>query len=77
MSTMGDSIEGVSGRWTLFTQLMNLNSELDSFRTPATIFAIDSVEENRLGVGRNFAPKKRIGKREVIVSSHLLKQLNV
>ena len=56
---------------------MKQNSDPASMRTPATVFAVDSIEENRLGIGRTFSPNKRIGKREIIVSSHLLKQLDV
>ena len=37
---------------------------------------INSAEEIRLGVGRLFGPKKVIGEREVIVSSHNLKMLD-
>ena len=46
----------------LFTQLMNpLTGTIDKVK--ATVFAIDSGAEIRLGVGRNFAPQKKIGKR--------------
>ena len=33
-----------------------------------TVFAIDSAQENRLGVGRLFDSEKVIGERETIVS---------
>ena len=40
------------------------------------VYAVDSSEELKLGVGRLFKPKSKIGEREAIVSSHNLKVLS-
>ena len=73
---LSDKVEGVSGRWTLFTNLLNkANADLPS--SHSTIFAVDSVQETKLGIGRTFASKKPIGMREMIVSSYMAEHLKV
>lgn len=77
MGQLSEQVEGVSGRWTLFTNLLNKETGSEQVRTPSTIFAIDSALENKLGIGRTFAPKQRIGEREMIVSKNLAEHLKV
>lgn len=69
MSDMSDDIGGLSGRWTLFTGLKN---PLKETTVATTLFSIDSAEETKIGVGRLFESKKKIGEREAIVSKFSL-----
>ena len=54
-------IEGVSGRWTFFTQLFKENEPEPNLAS--TVFAIDSAQEILTGIGRLFDSKKVIGER--------------
>ena len=70
---MSDSVEGVTGRWTYFTELHaigDFNAEIST-----TVYAIDSSEELKLGVGRLFQPKTPLREREAIISTHNLNAL--
>ena len=61
MQGMGDVFEGVSGRWTFFTQLHRIDQPEP--KIAATVFSIDSAEEIKVGIGRLFDSKKTIGER--------------
>ena len=58
---MPDEIEGVSGRWTFFTQIHRMGDAAE--RIASTIFSVDSAEEIKVGIGRLFDSKKKIGER--------------
>ena len=73
MQEMGDVIEGVSGRWTFFTQLHKVDQPEP--KIAATVFSIDSTEELRVGIGRLFDSKKTIGEQQAIVSRSNLESL--
>ena len=73
MAEQSDVVEGVSGRWTFFTKLYSQVDPQASISTP--VFAIDSAEEMKLGIGRLFEPKEKIRAREAIVSHHNMKVL--
>ena len=76
MAELSDQVEGISGRWTLFTNLFN-NADTSQLTIPSMIFAIDSAEENKLGIGRNFVSKKPIGRREMILPQQMAEQLKL
>ena len=59
-------VEGVSGRWTLLSQLHNVG-QLERQIT-VNIFAIDSRKELEIGIGRLLKSKKVIGERQAMVS---------
>ena len=67
-------IEGISGRWTFFTQLHKVG--MPETKIASTVFSVDSAHEIRLGVGRLFDSKKVIGERQVIVSERNLEALD-
>lgn len=76
MAEAGDDVEGVSGRWTLFTNLVN-RGDFDQVSTPSMILAVDSIQETRLGIGRNFVSRKPIGERQMILSSQMAQHLKL
>ena len=41
------------------------------------IFAVDSIQETKLGIGRSFSSKKPIGMREMIISKHMAEHLKI
>ena len=73
MSEVSDEVEGVTGRWTFFSQIISQSQSKVQISTP--VYAVDSSEELKLGLGRLFKPKSKIGEREVIVSAHNLELL--
>ena len=73
-SEAADSVEGVSGRWTMFTQLHRADRQEP--KLAINVFAIDSKEEIKVGIGRLFKSKKVIGERQAIVSDKNLKALD-
>lgn len=74
-SEVGESIEGVSGRWTFFIKLHSANKVEP--KLAITVFAIDSKAEIKIGIGRLFKSKKVIGERQTIVSERNRKALGV
>jgi len=46
-------------------------------KVAATVFAVDSALEIKIGIGRHFDSKKKIGERETIVSNRNLEALQV
>jgi len=63
---VGKQIEGVTGRWTFFSQLHK--PEQPDNKLAVNVFAIDSKAEIKIGVGRLFESKKVIGERQAVVS---------
>lgn len=76
MADMPDQVEGVSGRWTFFTRLYSQNYP-DNTGIQTTVFAIDSAEELKIGMGSLFEPKKKIKAREIIISEHIMTSLGM
>ena len=72
---MDDKVQGVSGRWTFFSQLRKLDAP--ETKVAATVFAIDSAAEIKIGIGRTFDSKKKIEERQTIVSKRNLEALKV
>lgn len=60
-SEVGERIEGVSGRWTIFTKLHSADPAYQDLSI--NVFAIDSRAEIKIGIGRLFESKKVIGER--------------
>lgn len=71
--SMAEEVDGVTGRWTYFTRLRSRASDVREISS--SVFAIDSREELKLGIGRLFEPKKVIGERETIISQYNLEIL--
>ena len=68
MEDASDVFQGVTGRWTFLTQLLKSEESgevaaASSKKIAATVFAIDSAEEIKSGIGRIFDSKKVIGER--------------
>ena len=74
MDELPDRVEGLSGRWTFFTQLQKVGQP--ESKVAATIFSIDSAQELKVGIGRLFDSKKKIGERQAIVASRNLEALH-
>ena len=60
-SPIADKIEGISGRWTFFTQLFSKDDK--ETKIAANYLAIDSKQELKVGIGRLFDSKKTIGEK--------------
>lgn len=76
MADMPDQADGVSGRWTFFSRLYGQSDPSDPGHQ-TTVFAIDSAEELKIGMGRLFEPTTKISEREIIVSDHILESLEL
>lgn len=75
MSEMSEWIEGLSGRWTFFTQVHKVDQP--ESKLAATVFSVDTAEEIRVGIGRLFDSKKVLGERQAVVSQQNLDALGV
>lgn len=76
-----DFVEGLSPRWTLFSNLRNLDPPVDpnlsSTKVLSAITVIDSVQENKIGLGTQLDFKGEIGEREAVVSKEQLTMLGL
>ena len=72
---LSDIIDGIAPRWTLFSNLININNPTQKALSAVTV--IDSRTEREIGYGTKFEYKADIGEREAIVSEGNLKLLGL